>query len=134
MVARHPRIAAREGFEHVMSLLSRLFSAPESTSTARVVDVHEASRRQAAGALLIDVRQPEEWKAGHAPNARLIPLGSLATRVAEIPRDREVLLICRSGNRSGSAQRQLLQLGYEQVFNVSGGMNAWAGTGLPVQR
>ena len=117
-----------------MSLLSRLFSAPESTSAPRVVDVHEASRRQAAGALLIDVRQPEEWKAGHAPNARLIPLGSLATRLAEIPRDREVLLICRSGNRSGSAQRQLLQLGYQQIFNVSGGMNAWAGAGLPVQR
>jgi rhodanese-related sulfurtransferase len=45
-----------------------------------------------------------------------------------------VLLICRSGNRSGTAQRQLLKLGYEQVYNVSGGMNAWAGVGLPVQR
>jgi rhodanese-related sulfurtransferase len=54
--------------------------------------------------------------------------------LAEIPRDREVLLICRSGNRSGTAQRQLLQLGYEQVFNVSGGMNAWSGAGLPIER
>jgi rhodanese-related sulfurtransferase len=117
-----------------MSLLSRLFSAPQSTSAPGVIDVHEASRRQAAGALLIDVRQPEEWNAGHAPYARLIPLGSMSARLAEIPQDRDVLLICRSGNRSGTAQRQLLQLGYEKVFNVSGGMNAWAGAGLPVER
>jgi rhodanese-related sulfurtransferase len=117
-----------------MSLLSRLFGAPESASVPLVVDVREASRRQAAGALLVDVRQPDEWKTGHAPDAKLIPLGSLGHRVAEVPRDREVLLICRSGNRSGTAQRKLLQLGYEHVYNVAGGMNAWAGAGLPVQR
>jgi rhodanese-related sulfurtransferase len=117
-----------------MSLLSRLLGASKPTSTPHVVDVQEAGRRQTDGALLIDVRQPEEWKAGHAPEARLIPLGSLDSRLAEVPRDREVLLICRSGNRSGTAQRQLLQLGYERVFNVSGGMHAWAGAGLPVER
>jgi rhodanese-related sulfurtransferase len=117
-----------------MSLLSSLFGAPGATSAPQAVDVQEARRRQAGGALLIDVRQPDEWRAGHAPNARLIPLESLASRLSEIPRDRAVLLICRSGNRSGSAQRQLLQLGYEQVFNVSGGMHAWAGAGLPVER
>jgi rhodanese-related sulfurtransferase len=119
-----------------MSLFSRLFGASPSRSSASppAIDVQEASRRQAAGALLIDVRQPEEWHQGHAPSARLIPLGSLPSRLAEIPREREVLLICRSGNRSGNAQRQLIQLGYEQVFNVSGGMIAWIGAGLPVKR
>jgi phage shock protein E len=117
-----------------MSLLSRLFGTAQPVPAAPVVDVLEASRRQAAGALLIDVRQPEEWQHGHAPTARLIPLGSLANRLTEVPRDREVLLICRSGNRSGSAQRHLLQLGYQRVFNVSGGMNAWASAGLPVDR
>jgi rhodanese-related sulfurtransferase len=117
-----------------MSLLSSLFGAPDVTATPRAVDVHEACGRQADGALLVDVRQPDEWNTGHAPHARLIPLGSLPRRLAEIPRDREVLLICRSGNRSSSAQRQLLQLGYEQVFNVSGGMHAWARAALPVER
>ena len=118
-----------------MSLLSRLFGnpVPDSASAPRVIDVQEASRRQADGAVLVDVRQPEEWRQGYAPGAKLIPLGSLANRLSEVPRDREVLLICRSGNRSGTAQRQLLQLGYEQVFNVSGGMNAWTAAGLPVQ-
>jgi rhodanese-related sulfurtransferase len=117
-----------------MSLLSRLFGPAESTATAHVVDVHEASRRQAAGALLVDVREPEEWQQGHAPKAKLIPLGSLGNRLDEVPRDREVLLVCRSGNRSGTAQRELLRLGYKRVFNVSGGMNAWTGAGLLVER
>jgi rhodanese-related sulfurtransferase len=117
-----------------MSLLSPLFGAPGTTAAAGAVDVHEASRRQSAGALLVDVRQPDEWSAGHAPNTKLIPLASLASRLGEIPGDREVLLICRSGNRSGSAQRELQQLGYEHVTNVSGGMHAWARGGLPVER
>ena len=111
-----------------MSLFSRLLGPPQ----ANVVDVHEAQRRQASGALLVDVREPSEWQQGHAPDAVLVPLGSLLDRIAEIPRDRDVLLICRSGNRSGTAQRRLQQAGFERVFNVSGGMNAWASAGLPV--
>ena len=118
----------------LMSLLSRLFGASDGVSAPDAVDVREASRRQADGALLVDVRQPEEWQQGHAPKAKLIPLGSLGDRLTELPREREVLLICRSGNRSGTAQRELLRLGYERVTNVSGGMHAWAGAGLPVER
>jgi len=76
-----PHTTPRVSLQEVMSLLSRLFGAPDPTSAPRVVDVHEASRRQSAGALLIDVRQPEEWNAGHAPNAKLIPLGSLGDRL-----------------------------------------------------
>ena len=117
-----------------MRLFSCLLGTSNATSALSVVDVHEASRRQAAGAVLIDVRQPEEWQLGHAPNARLIPLGSLSNRAAEVPRNQDVLLICRSGNRSGTAQRQLQQLGYDRVFNVTGGMNAWTSAGLPVER
>jgi rhodanese-related sulfurtransferase len=119
-----------------MSLLSRLLGNPSFSSVASptVVDVHEARRRQSARALLVDVREPAEWNQGHAPNATHIPLGGLGARLAEIPRDRDVLLICRSGNRSGNAQRQLQQLGYQRVFNVTGGMNAWTSAGLPVVR
>lgn len=113
-----------------MSLLSRLFR----TTDAHAVDVHEASRRQADGALLVDVRQQAEWREGHAPNAQLVPLGSIGSSLAAIPRDRDVLLICRSGSRSGMAQRQLLRLGYEWAFNVSGGMNAWVRAGLPTSK
>jgi rhodanese-related sulfurtransferase len=76
-----------------MSLLSHLFGAAESTSALQVIDVDQVSRRQAAGALLIDVREPEEWQQGHAPKAKLIPLGSLGSRLAEVPREREVMLV-----------------------------------------
>jgi rhodanese-related sulfurtransferase len=115
-----------------MGFFSRLFGG--NSATADAVDVREAQRRQTAGALLVDVRNPDEWQAGHAPQAALIPLGALPNRLAEVPRDREVLLICRSGNRSGQAQRVLLQQGFTRVLNVSGGMNAWTSAGLPVQR
>ena len=78
-----------------MSLLSRWFGTAESSSTPslQAIDVHAASRLQAAGALLVDVREPSEWRQGHAPDATLMPLGSLANRQADIPRDREVLLV-----------------------------------------
>jgi rhodanese-related sulfurtransferase len=113
-----------------MSVSSRLFTSTH----APAVDVHEAHRRQTAGALLVDVREPTEWQHGHAPDAVLIPLGSLPRGLADVPPDRDVLVLCRSGNRSGTAQRQLLQAGYTCVFNVSGGMNAWTSAGLPLAR
>jgi rhodanese-related sulfurtransferase len=123
-----------------MSFLTRLLGSIESSSspspraTPTAVDVQDASRRQSAGAMLIDVREPAEWAQGHAPDAMLISHGSLSKRLADIPGDRDVLLICRSGNRSGSAQRHLMELGYERVFNVTGGMNAWITAGLPISR
>ncbi len=115
-----------EGFLHGQA------AAP--AATAQDVDVVEARRRQGASAVLIDVREPDEWQAGHAPGARLIPLGTLSLRLDEVPRDREVLLICRSGNRSGVAQQMLLRQGYASVFNVAGGMLAWTRAGLPVEQ
>ncbi len=115
-----------------MGLLARLFGGAGTSASS--VDVVDARRRHDAGAVLIDVREPSEWRQGHVARARHIPLGSLASRLAEVPRDRDVLLICRSGNRSGSAQRLLQQHGYERVFNVSGGMTAWTRAGLPVKR
>ena len=98
------------------------------------VDAHEALRRQVAGALLVDVREPDEWAAGHANGARHIPLGELAAREHELPRDREILLICRSGRRSAQAVGVLIQAGHPSATNVAGGMQAWARAGLPTGR
>lgn len=82
-------------------------------------------------ALLVDVREPHEWQSGHAPKARHIPLGQLAHRADELPQGREVLLVCRSGNRSARAARMLADR-CPDVANVRGGMAAWAAEGLPV--
>lgn len=75
---------------------------------------------------LIDVREPHEFVAGRLPGARLIPLGQLPDRLGEIPRDRPIVLICRSGNRSAQATRFLQARGY-QVLNLQGGMLRWSG-------
>jgi rhodanese-related sulfurtransferase len=111
----------------VLFFRNRTPAAPKAPE----VDVHEALRRQAAGALLVDVREPDEWAAGHANGAHHIPLGELAARQHELPRDREILLICRSGRRSSQAVGLLLQAGHPSPTNVAGGMQAWARAGLP---
>jgi rhodanese-related sulfurtransferase len=87
-----------------------------------------AAELMSAGATLLDVREPDEWVAGHAPDAIHIPLGDLDG--AALP-DGPLLTICRSGGRSMKAAATLLAKGRE-VTNVDGGMNAWSAAGLPV--
>ncbi|GGL10348.1 rhodanese-like domain-containing protein [Mangrovihabitans endophyticus] len=84
-----------------------------------------------AGAVLVDVREPDEWRAGHAPKARHIPLGQLPGRAKELPVGRPLVTVCRSGARSARAATMLAADGFE-VHNVTGGMRAWAAAGLPV--
>ncbi|HXS63739.1 MAG TPA: rhodanese-like domain-containing protein [Streptosporangiaceae bacterium] len=84
-----------------------------------------------AGGWLLDVREPEEWAAGHAPEATHIPLGQLGERTAEIPVDQTIYVICRSGNRSGRAAEALNGAGWTAV-NVAGGMQDWAAADLPM--
>jgi rhodanese-related sulfurtransferase len=83
------------------------------------------------GAWLLDVREDDEWAAGHAPGARHIPLGQLGARTAEVPQDRAVYVICRSGVRSGQAAQALCGGGWEAI-NVAGGMQDWAAAGRPM--
>jgi len=105
------------------------------SSGVREVGVEEARRKLESGqAVVLDVRQPGEWRGGHIVEALHIPLGELGARVAEIPRDREVLTICRSGNRSKSAAESLGREGFERVASVAGGMRDWESRGYPVQR
>lgn len=83
-------------------------------------------------AWLLDVREPDEWAAGHAPGARLVPMGQLPARLAEVPVDREVVVVCRSGNRSGQVTQWLVMQGYD-ARNLVGGMQAWAAAGRPME-
>ena len=81
--------------------------------------------------VIVDVRQPVETRSGTVPGAVLIPLSEFGRRLAELPRDRPILTICRSGHRSPLAARQLKQAGYD-VTDVDGGMMAWERAGLPI--
>ena len=78
---------------------------------------------------VLDVREQDEWDAGHIDGARHIPLGELAARVSEIPAGRPVLCVCRSGGRSAAAAGGLSRMGIA-AENLDGGMSAWARAGL----
>ena len=94
----------------------------------------DAHARGRDGAILLDVREPDEWQSGHAAGAKHIPLGQLRARLSALPRDREIITICRSGNRSSRAAAELRRAGFTAVRNMAGGMTAWARAGLPIQR
>jgi rhodanese-related sulfurtransferase len=113
------------------------------------VDVLEAERRRGAPAeareatgtdaggavpLLIDVREPGEFAEVRAEGAVLMPLSRFMSRYQELPRDRPLLMICRSGARSGQAAAFLIANGWSDVVNVAGGTVAWERAGLPVRR
>lgn len=82
-------------------------------------------------AWLLDVREDDEWAAGHVPNATHIPVRQLGARTAELPQDREIYVICRSGVRSARVTQALIGAGW-QAFNVGGGMQDWAAAGRPM--
>lgn len=98
-----------------------------------VVDIQPAHARllMDGGAVLLDVREDDEWQAGHAPDAVHVAMGQVAERVGELPSGRTVVCICRVGGRSASVAGALAGAGYD-VRNVEGGMLAWELAGLPV--
>ncbi len=96
------------------------------------VNVQEARALQEQGALLLDVREPFEWEAVRIPGAMLIPLSQLAQRVNEVPRDRPVVVVCRSGNRSQEGRDILRRAGFTQVTSMRGGLRQWAAAGFPI--
>ena len=97
----------------------------------REISVARAATMQDGGSFVLDVRQPEEWEEIHVPGSTLIPLGELKDRVAEVPRDREVVVICRSGNRSRRGRDILLGAGFDRVTSMAGGIKAWTAEGRP---
>jgi rhodanese-related sulfurtransferase len=98
------------------------------------VSVQQAAEMQGedgVGALIVDVREPNEYTQLRARGAVLLPLGRLNGRVRDLPRDRELLLMCRTGGRSQNATQFLQAQGFANVSNVSGGIVAWHAAGLP---
>ena len=98
---------------------------PQQVPTVTVPDV-PAELPQST--VLLDVREQEEWDAGHAPQAQHIPMSELAGRLGELPSDQEVLVICRSGGRSARVTAYLNANGWD-ARNVDGGMQQWASAG-----
>lgn len=91
----------------------------------------EASQMQTEGAFVLDVREQDEWDAGHVEGATLIPLGDLPNRLSELPKDKQIIVMCKSGNRSAQGRDLLLANGFTQVTSMAGGITAWVEAGLP---
>jgi rhodanese-related sulfurtransferase len=93
--------------------------------------VVEVEEMLAAGAVLLDVREDDEWADGHAPEAVHLPMWQLSERAAELPKDRTIICICHVGARSAGVAEALSGAGWKAV-NLTGGMIAWERAGLPV--
>jgi rhodanese-related sulfurtransferase len=113
---------------------SALLLGPKTSATPAHPDeisVQEAHQKYEQGILLVDVRTPEEWAEYHAPNTTLIPLDELENRLNELPKDQEIVVICRSGNRSQQGRDILRNAGFAQTSSMAGGLKEWRAVGYP---
>jgi rhodanese-related sulfurtransferase len=108
-------------------------SASNEDSLPGEVSVVEAAGLREEGAFMLDVREPYEWDEYHIPGAVLVPLGELEARLSELPQDQEIVVVCRSGNRSVVGRDILLRAGFEDVTSMAGGMNQWRSAGFEVE-
>lgn len=113
-----------------MSIFSSLFGP--SVPTLKPAEVQE-KLKNGKRPFLLDVREKQEMREGYISGAKLIPLGQLGERMHELPKDRDIVCLCRSGNRSRSAAKKLIAAGYS-ASNMKGGMLAWKWSKLPVKK
>jgi rhodanese-related sulfurtransferase len=113
-----------------MSFLTALFGPP--VPTLKPVEIQE-KLKNGKRPFLLDVREKQEMREGFISGAKLIPLGELGNRMKELPKNREIVCVCRSGNRSRSAAKQLIAAGYS-ASNMKGGMLSWKWSNLPVKK
>lgn len=104
----------------------------DSTKLGLEISVEQVHQLYQEGVFLLDVRQPEEWAEFHIPNTTLIPLGDLPNRLNEVPQDQQIVVVCRSGNRSQEGREILLNAGWTDVKSMAGGVNAWRSAGYPI--
>ena len=107
-------------------------SKPAAMVYPAEITAAQAAEKRSQGAFILDVREPSEWTQVHIPGAVLIPLGALPDRLNEVPKDKEVIVVCHSGNRSAKGRDILRAAGFNRVTSMAGGMTAWQAQGLPI--
>lgn len=116
----------------LIAILGRSPSAstnlPAEINTAQAYQIYQKN-----GAVFVDVREQSEWDTFHIPNTTLIPLGELPNRLNEVPKDKPIVVVCRSGNRSQAGRDILKEAGYTNVTSMSGGVTDWKNQGFPIQ-
>jgi rhodanese-related sulfurtransferase len=114
----------------IVLLIASLNGSANTGNLPAEISAQEAYQKYQQGVFLLDVREPEEWNEYHVPNTTLIPLGNLPSRLAELPKDREIVVVCRSGNRSQEGRDILLQAGFNAT-SMAGGLRTWSSMGYP---
>ncbi len=109
-----------------------LFNQGSASSLPAEISVDEAYKLYGQpDVVFVDVREPSEWNEYHAPNTTLIPLGELQSRVNELPKDKKIVVVCRSGNRSQQGRDILKAAGFTSVTSMAGGLKTWQASGYP---
>ncbi len=103
----------------------------EISSLPAEISVTDTVAKKDSGAFILDVREPDEWNQFHIPGSTLIPLGELASRLDELPKDQEIVVVCRTGHRSAEGRDILLNAGFTEVTSMAGGLTQWKATGYP---
>lgn len=116
----------------IIYLVATSAGGATSTTFAREISVDQAYELYQAGTFVLDVRTQEEWDEYHAPNTILIPLDELEARLSELPADQDIVVVCRSGNRSQQARDILLNSGFSAT-SMAGGLKEWYAKGYPVE-
>ena len=106
--------------------------ASEPVTAVTPDDVQARQQQAHADLYVLDVRSPEEYAGGHVPGAVNIPYDQITSRLAEVPKDKDVVLYCRSGRRAGIAADVLAANGYKRLSHLEGDMIAWTERGRPV--
>lgn len=109
--------------------IKSLFTPETNNPIAALSALEAAAKRDRC--LFVDVREPHEFADAHIAGALLMPLGTLSKRWSELQKHADIVVVCRSGNRSAAACRQLQAAGITQAANLSGGMLAWSAANLP---
>lgn len=102
-------------------------------SAPQEITVSQAYQKYQQGAFFLDVRTVEEWDQAYIPRSTLIPLDELGSRLDELPRDQEIVVVCRTGRRSKEGMTILRQAGFQLVSSMNGGLTAWQAAGYPLE-
>ena len=106
----------------------------ESEAYPKTINVEQAEEKREKGVYFLDVREPSEWAQMHIPGSVLVPLSQLKSRLGEIPKDREIVVVCLSGSRSLMALDILRSNGFSQSSSMYGGLRLWQQVGYPLEK
>jgi rhodanese-related sulfurtransferase len=113
--------------------VTAFFLFQPTASTPTEISVAQAYEKFQQGAFFLDVRSQDEWSQGHIAKSTLIPLDELSNRLSEVPKDQDVVVICRSGVRSKEGMTILRNAGYTRAVCMTGGLLAWKAAGYPLE-